>query len=196
MRTDMDTLTGEITQLLDEWSAGKPGALGRLLPLVLDRVRELAARALSGEKPLHTLQPTALVNEVYIRLIGRRDVQWQSREQLFGYLAKLMRHILVDHARRHLTQKRGGDVVLVPLEDIDVPTSAPPEVLAVHDALKDLTALAPRQARIVELKYFMGLTKKEIAEVLGISEATVEREWKKAKDWLWSYLSPEEPEEP
>ncbi|MCP4655473.1 MAG: RNA polymerase subunit sigma-70, partial [bacterium] len=110
----------EVTRLLKDWSAGEPGALERLMPLVFDHVRDLAARALAHESPEHTLQPTALVNEVYLRLAGRRSVQWKNREQFFGFLADVMRRILVDHARRRHAAKRGGDAIPIPLEEVEL----------------------------------------------------------------------------
>jgi RNA polymerase sigma factor (TIGR02999 family) len=180
----MSTKESEVTHLLEHWADGDPDALDRLMPQVYDHVRDLAARALAREATSHTLQPTALVNEVYLRLAGRRSVQWRNREQFFGFLADLMRRILVDHARRHRTVKRGGDVVRVPLEGVDVPATRSPDLLALDDALKILRDVDPRQCRIVELKFFVGLKDQETADVLGISIKTVERQWRAAKTWL------------
>lgn len=179
--TDTD---GQVTRLLKEWGAGSPQALDQLMPQVYDHVRDLAARALAHEPDDHTLQPTALVNEAYLRLAGRRSVQWENREQFFGFLADLMRRILVDHARRQRANKRGGDAVKVELRDVDVPAMRSPDLLALDDALQGLEAIDPRQCRIVELKFFVGLRDKETAEVLGISVKTVERQWRAAKAWL------------
>lgn len=180
----------EVTRLLEQWSDGDPRALERLMPLVLDQVRDLAARALARESPAHTLQPTALVNEVYLRLAGRRSVQWKNREQFFGFLADLMRRILVDHARRQRTSKRGGDAVKVTLDVVaDVADIPSPDLVALNDALETLETIDRRQCRIVELKFFIGLKNEEAAEVLAISVKTVERQWKAAKAWLLREIS-------
>ncbi len=174
----------EVTRLLKEWSAGDGSALDRVMPMVLAHVRDLAARALAPELPEHTLQPTALANEVYLRLAGCRSVRWKNREQFFGFLADLMRRILVDHARRRQAVKRGRDAILVPLDQVDVPAARHPDLLALHTALEKLEAIDPRKCRIVVLKYFIGLKNQETGEVLEISVKTVEREWRAARAWL------------
>lgn len=181
----MGRTSSEITALLDRWSGGDAEALGELVPLIFDDVRELARRGLAKERPDHTLQPTALVNEVYLRLEGSRTVQWRNREQFFGFLSQLIRRILVDHARGHRRAKRGSGVKPLALDDIVGLGKTPhPELVALDDALKDLAALDPRQAQIVELKFFIGLTLEQIADVFGVSLSTVNREWKSARMWL------------
>ena len=177
--------SSEVTDLLRQWSSGDPSALDKLLPLVLDEVRDLARRALALESPSHTLQPTALVNEAYLRLIGRQTYWWRDRAQFFSSLAELMRRILVDHARRHLAAKRGGGEPKLSLDEgirlVDEPHS---ELVALDDVLEDLKAIDPRRYQIVMLRFFMGLTQKEIARELGISVNTVGRQWQAAKRWM------------
>ena len=185
----MSGTESEVTRLLEGWASGDQRALDQLIPLVIGHVRELAARALAREAPDHTLQPTALANEVYLQLAGRRSVQWRNREQFFGFLADLMRRILVDHARRHKSAKRGGNAIQVSLEVVDVPAMRSPDLLALDDALETLIAVDPRQGRIVELKFFVGLKDRETAEILGTSVKTVERQWRAAKAWLHRELS-------
>ncbi|MDQ3907763.1 MAG: sigma-70 family RNA polymerase sigma factor, partial [Acidobacteriota bacterium] len=171
-----------VTQLLLEWNAGDRGALDRLLPVVFDELRRLAGAYLRRERPDHTLQPTALVNEAYLRLVDQKNVDWQNRAQFFGIAANLMRQILVDHARKRSAEKRGGSnqqrLSLTQAERIAREQEV--DVLALDEAMERLAAFDPQQARIVELKFFAGLTIEETAEVLGISHATVEREWKLA----------------
>ena len=175
-----------VTQLLLQWNDGDPKALERLMPLVYNELRRLAANYLRRERPNHTLQPTALVNEAYIKLIDQRHAHWQNRAQFFGVAAQLMRRILVDHARQHKAAKRGGPsqerLSITNAERL----SATPEVdlLALNEALEELTEFDPQQGRIVELKFFGGLSIEETAEVLGIGHATVERDWKMARAWL------------
>ena len=173
----------EITRLLEEWSGGDPEALAKLMPLVVDDVRDIAGRFFARESAGHTLQPTALVNEVYLRLVGRRSVRWQNRAQFFGHLGEMMRRILVDHAKKHLAAKRKGQKISLD-ETIQLTEVRHEELIAVDDALEGLAAVDPRKCRIVELRFFTGLTETEIAEVLGISLRTVSREWQKAKMWL------------
>jgi RNA polymerase sigma factor (TIGR02999 family) len=180
-----------VTQLLAEWGGGDRAALDRLLPLVFDELRRLAASYLRRERAGHTLQPTALVNEAYLRLVDQEGAQWQNRAHFFGIAANLMRQILVDHARQRSADKRGGSQLqrlsltqaerLVKQEELDV--------LALNEALERLAEFDPQQTRIVELKFFGGLTIEETAEVLGVSHATVEREWKLARAWLRRELS-------
>jgi len=174
-----------ITELLGRWSQGDDGALEQLMPLVYDELRRLAGSYLRRERREHTLQPTALVNEAYLKLVRQREMPWQNRAQFFGIAAQLMRHILVDHARAHGAAKRGGHLVNVSLKDIGAfYTQGEADVLAVHDVLNRLAEIDPDQSRIVELRFFGGLTIEETAEVMKVSHSTVEREWKIAKAWL------------
>ena len=162
------------------------GELDALFPVVYDELRRLAERHLRRERPGHTLQPTALVHEAYLRLTEARRIDWSDRAAFFGAAATTMRRILVNHARDRGAQKRGGGAAPRPLDEaLDVPTDAPDDaLLAVDEALTALAALDPRQARVVELRYFAGLSVEETAEVLGVSPATVKREWSTAKAWL------------
>jgi RNA polymerase sigma-70 factor, ECF subfamily len=174
-----------ITQLLARWSEGDVKALDRLMPLVYDELRRLAASYLRRERREHTLQPTALVNEVFLKFSDQRSMTWQNRAQFFGVAAQLMRRILVDHARAHYSSKRGGDRFCVSLRNVAAFGAEPDaDLLALHDVLNRLEEIDPDQARIVELRFFGGLTIKETAEVMGISHATVEREWRTAKAFL------------
>lgn len=174
-----------VTGLLERWSQGDQDALEQLMPLVYDELHRLAGAYLRRERRGHTLQPTALVNEAYLRLIDQRTARWHNRAQFFGVAAQLMRRILVDHARAHHAAKRGGSQ-----EDLRLSLARPfgeqPDfdLLALHDALNQLAEIDPEQGRIVELRFFGGLTIEETAEVVGISHATVEREWKMARAWL------------
>lgn len=175
-----------ITQLLIDWSKGDQAALEKLMPLVYDELRRLASNYLRRERASHTLQPTALVNEAYLKLVDQRHAKWQNRAQFFGISAQLMRRILVDHARQHQAAKRGGSkqqrLSITSAERI----AKQPEIdlLALNEALDELTIMDPQQAQIVELKFFGGLSIEETAEVLGVSHATVERDWKMARAWL------------
>ncbi|MEM9599000.1 MAG: ECF-type sigma factor [Acidobacteriota bacterium] len=174
-----------MTRLLDRWSAGDTDALGRLMPLIVRDLRNMAGKQLAAEGPGHTLQPTALVNEVYLRLAGRRTVQWDNRQQFFAFVAGMMRRVLVDHARRQRAEKRGGDAVKMPLDEaFRLPGRGNVQVLDLDLALRGLTEIDPRQARIVELRFFVGLSVEEVAAVEGISRTTVKREWHTAKLWL------------
>jgi RNA polymerase sigma factor (TIGR02999 family) len=176
---------GDVTELLSQYRGGKREALDLLVPLVYDELRRIAARYMRAEAASHTLQPTALVNEAYMRLVDQREVEWQSRAHFFGVAAQLMRRLLVDHARGRNRQKRGGGLVVVPLEEQDV--AAPDDgldLVALDDALERLAELSPQQARVVELRYFAGLSIEETAEVLGVSTMTVKRGWAMARAWL------------
>ncbi|MCU1265505.1 MAG: polymerase, sigma-24 subunit, subfamily [Acidobacteria bacterium] len=174
-----------VTKLLERWSEGDQEALQELLPLVYDELHRLAGAYLRRERHNHTLQTTALVNEAYLRLIDQRNARWQNRAQFFGVAAQFMRRILVDHARHHYAAKRGGDRYQVPLDNIDGFGSQPDaDVLAVNELLDRLAEIDPEQSRLVQLRFFGGLTIEETAEVMHISHATVEREWKIAKAWL------------
>jgi RNA polymerase sigma-70 factor, ECF subfamily len=174
-----------ITQLLERWSNGEEKALDELMPLVYDDLHRLAVTYLRRERREHTLQPTALVNELFLKFSEQHSMSWQNRAQFFGVAAQLMRRILVDYARAHHATKRGGDRYCVSLRNIKNFGAEPDvDLLALHDALEKLEELDPTQGRIVELRFFGGLTIKETAEVMGISHATVEREWTMAKAYL------------
>lgn len=184
------TSTHEVTQLLLDWSNGDKRALNKLMPLVYDELRRLAHRYMSREREGHTMQTTALVNEAYVRLINRKNVQWQNRAHFFAIAAELMRTILVDHARMHASAKRGGGARKLSLEEgLVVSQERAAEVVALDDALHALAALDPKQSRIVELRFFGGLTIEETAEVLKLSVATIKREWSTAKAWLYHELT-------
>jgi len=179
-----------VTQLLDKWSQGDRAALDELMPLVYNELRRLARGYLRHERPNITLQPTALVNEAYLRLIDQRVAKWENRAQFFGVAAQLMRRILVSHARATHAAKRGGEHRTISLSQADHVGAEPDvELLQLHDALNELAAIDPQQSRIVELRYFGGLTIEEAAEVLGVSDTTVEREWRMARAWLRDKLS-------
>lgn len=176
----------ELTQLLLNWSDGDSAALDQLMPIVYDELRRLAYNYLRREHPGHTLQPTALVNEAYLRLVDQRQAKWQNRAQFLGVAAQLMRRILVDHARQKYAAKRGGaDWQRLSLTDADSIAGKPEaDLLAVHDALNELAVMDPQQSRIVEMRFFGGLSIEETAAVLGVGHATVERDWKLARAWL------------
>ena len=180
-----NTTPESITDLLLKWSGGDTTALERLMPLVYDELRRLAVRYLRRERLDHTLQPTALVNEAYLRLIDQQKVEWQGRAQFYGLAARLMRNILVDHARSRQAAKRGGQQYRVSFDSNNQWLANPEvEVLAVHEALEHLTTFDSQKAQIVELRFFGGLSIEETAEVLQIGHATVERDWKMARAWL------------
>jgi RNA polymerase sigma-70 factor, ECF subfamily len=180
----------DVSQLLADWSNGDQAALDKLLPLVDTELRQLARRYMRRENPGHTLQTSALVNEAYLRLIDQKSVRWQNRAHFFGIAAQLMRRILIDHARKHHRAKRGGWALRVSLDEAAAVTDArSAELLAVDEALEKLTAMDARKGRIVELRFFGGLSLEETAEVLGISSPTVQREWRAAKAWLHRILS-------
>lgn len=181
----MSEHTPEVTQLLIDWSDGNHEALDELMPVVYGELRRLARSYMRRERPEHTLQTTALVNEAYLKLIDQKRVRWQNRAHFFGIAAQIMRRILVDHARKVRADKRGGGEAKVPYEEgIGMAETPSVDLVALEDALGRLEKLDERQARIVELKYFMGMKIEEIAEVVGISPATVKREWSTAKMWL------------
>jgi RNA polymerase sigma factor (TIGR02999 family) len=174
-----------ITQLLKRWSNGEENARDELMPLVYNELHKLAVTYLRRERREHTLQPTALVNELFLKFSEQHSMSWQNRAQFFGVAAQLMRRILVDYARAHYATKRGGDRYCVSLRNIAAFGAEPDaDLLALHDVLNGLEEVDPVQTRIVELRFFGGLTIKETAEVMGISHATVEREWKMAKAYL------------
>ena len=181
----MDTHPIDVTRLLEELRAGDRSALDRLLPVVYAELRQIAARSLKSERADHTLQPTALVHEAYLRMAGGRNVPWQNRAHVLGCAARVMRNILVDHARARRAGKRGGPDARVTLSEGLVSTdSRDVDLVALDDALTALAATDEQKCRIVELRFFGGLTEAETAEVLGVSERTVRRGWTLAKAWL------------
>jgi len=180
----------EVTQLLLAWSDGDKAALEELTPLVYAELRRLAERHMRRERAGHPLQTTALVNEAYVRLIDLRQVRWQNRAHFFGVAAQLMRHILVDFARARLRAERGGYKQQVPLEEAAVVSKGRcADFIALDDALKSLAEIDPRKSRMVELRFFGGLTVEETAEALNVSPRTVMYEWSLARDWLYRELS-------
>ena len=182
----------DITVLLDEWTGGDRGALDRLLPLVYAELRNVAGRQLRHERDGHTLQPTALVHETYMRLVDQRRVDWRDRAHFFGVASRIMRRILVDHARRQNATKRGDGIRPVPIDDAAHVTAAGEiGVLALDDALASLAKVDPGLARLVELRAFAGLTIEEAAHVLNTSVSTVKREWRAARAWLTRELDSE-----
>lgn len=175
----------DVTRMLQQLQGGNQEVVSELVPLLYDELRRLAAHYLRRERREHTLQATALVNEAYLRLVDQRDVQWKNRSHFFGIAAQQMRRILVDYARSHRSAKRGGGAAKVSLENVMIVSSDNAgDVLAVDETLSRLAAIDPEQARIVELRVFGGLTVEEVAELLGISVATVKRDWAMAKAWL------------
>jgi RNA polymerase sigma factor (TIGR02999 family) len=181
----MQQLAGEVTRLIGEYRRGDQAALERLVPLVYGELRKIAARALRAEREGHTLQPTALVHEAYLRLYEQENVQWQNRAHVLGCAAQMMRNILVDSARARRAGKRGGGAARVTLGDaMGVAAARPLDLVALDDALSTLASLDARRARVVELRYFGGLSIEETAEVLGVSAATVSNDWAFARTWL------------
>jgi RNA polymerase sigma factor (TIGR02999 family) len=183
---DSDKPAPDVTGLLLAWSTGDASAGERLLAAIYDELHRQAARAMRREGDAHTLQPTAVVHEAYLRLVDQRRVEWRSRAHFFGVAAQMMRRVLVDHARARLADKRGGALQRVTLGNVGAGPSSDGEldVLALHDALERLAMLDPDQARLVELRYFGGLGIEDTAEALGVSPATVKREWAVARAWL------------
>ncbi len=176
---------GEITQLLADWSEGNEAALKKLLPLVYGELHRLANAYMRRERQDHTLQTTALVHEAYLRLVGQQNVQWQTRAHFFAVAARVMRNILVDHARGRGRAKRGEGKAELPLGDVAVMSDErADELLAVNTALDSLTAIDPRKSRVFELRYFGGMSVDEAAEALKVSPATVTRDWRMARAWL------------
>jgi RNA polymerase sigma factor (TIGR02999 family) len=176
---------GDVTRLLIEWKNGDAAALDRLLPLIYAELRRIASRHLRRERPGHTLQPTAVVHEAYLKLVQVPEPQWRDRAHFFAVAARMMRQVLIDHARAHQAQKRGGALRKVSIEDLAAPgVTADIDLLALEKALGQLGDFDPQQGRVVELRYFGGLTIEETAEVIGVSPATVKREWMMARAWL------------
>lgn len=189
----------EVTEWLIAWSQGDEAALNQLIPLVHEELRRLAKRYMRrerGQRPGHTLQTTALVNEAYLRLIDASQVQWRNRTHFFAISARLMRRILVDYARAHSYAKRGGGAQHIPLDEAAVFTKeSAPDLVALDDALDALTRIDERKTRVIELRFFGGLTIEETAEVLKVSPDTVMRDWRLAKSWLMRELSGEKSDE-
>ncbi len=180
----------EVTQLLIEWSNGDQAALDKLMPLVYDELRRIARGYLARQGTGHSLQPTVLINEAFIKLVGNPEKKWENRAHFFGVAAQAMRHILVDYARSKQYAKRGGGVHLTPLDEaLAVSAERVAELVALDDALKDLARVDPRKCKVVELRYFGGLSVEETAEVLKVSAITVMRDWSMAKAWLHRELS-------
>ena len=174
-----------VTEMLRDWRNGDQEALEQLIPVVYDELHRQAARYLRREHPGHILQTTALIHEAYLRLINQQNIEWQNRAHFYAIAARLMRQILVDHARRRQATKRGGSDIKVPLEEAMVISPGENvDLVALDEALTRLAAIDPQQSRIVELRYFSGLSVEETAEVLGVSSRTVNRDWNVAKAWL------------
>ena len=184
------TSRDQITLLLNEWGGGNRAALDKLVPLVYRELRRLARHYMNNERPDHTLQTTALVSEAYLRLVHYQKMHWENRAHFLAVAAQAMRRILVDHARAHHYAKRGGGAQTLSLEDAPILCAEPaPDILALDEALLELESMDPRKCRLVEFKFFGGLSTEEIAEVLAISTATVEREWRAAKAWLYQAMT-------
>jgi RNA polymerase sigma-70 factor (ECF subfamily) len=196
MRSD-DLAANDLTGLLIEWAEGDKDALDQLTPLVYDEIRRIAHRYVLHERNGQTLQTTALVNEAYLRLAESQRIEWQNRAHFFAVTAQVMRHILIDHARRRQYMKHGGDVQRVSLEAVtkEGALMSPPraaELLTLDEALNELAKLDPRKSRVVELRYFGGLSIEETADVLEVSAMTVRRDWRAAKAWLYKAVKGEE----
>jgi RNA polymerase sigma factor (TIGR02999 family) len=180
----------QVTQLLLDWSNGNQAALDKLMPLVDRELHRLAHHYMRQERPGHTLQTTAVVNEAYLRLIDQRQVQWKNRAHFFALSAQLMRRILVDHARKRKYAKRGGDARRISFDEVlAVSHERGPDLVALDDALQKLTAIDPRKSKVVELRFFGGLSVEETAEALAVSPLTIKRDWSMAKAWLYNTLS-------
>lgn len=184
----MPPRTPQVTDFLHAWSRGDRSALDQAIPLVHAELKRLARRRLAAERPNHTIQPTALVNEAYLRLAGEHGMQWQDRGHFLAVAAQLMRFILVDHARKRRYQKRGGDRQIVPLE-IDVADVGAESVLRIDEALSALAVVDERKARVVEMRVFAGLSVDESARLLGVSPETIGRDWRFARAWLQRELT-------
>jgi RNA polymerase sigma factor (TIGR02999 family) len=183
---------GELTQLLVAWGGGDARALEQLAPLVYDELRKLAHRYMNREHAGHTLQTTALVHEAFLRLLCNPQDNWQNRAHFYAIAAQMMRRILVDYARANLRAKRGGGATRIALEDIDIPVAEPalnPDIIALDDALEKLAEIDPRRSRVVELRFFGGLSVEEAAYVLRVAPDTIVRDWRVARAWLFRYLN-------
>ena len=191
----MGQMAGEITQLLELWSQGDPQAIEKLTPLVYDELRRLARRYMSDERPGHTLQTTALVNEAYLRLVGSPRPNWEGRTQFFALCAQIMRRILVDWARARQAQKRGSDAPKLDLDDaLEAAAQPGTDLVAVDDALRALAGIDARKSQVVELRFFGGLSVQETADVLKVSVETVKRDWRLARGWLRRELTRGQPD--
>ena len=189
MAEDPDaTAEAHVSQLLAEWAGGDPSARARLVPVVYGELRRLAHFYMRGERAGHTLQTTALVNELYVRLSGINALQWRDRAHFFAMAATLMRRVLVDYARQRGREKRGGSVSVTSLNENVIAAAPAVDILALDEALERLAAIDPQQCRVVELRFFAGLSVEETAEALSISPATVKRDWATAKLWLYREL--------
>ncbi|HWS88996.1 MAG TPA: sigma-70 family RNA polymerase sigma factor [Pyrinomonadaceae bacterium] len=190
--TEESSTHSDVTRLLAEWGDGDEAALARLMPLVYDELRRLARHYMRRERPGHTIEPTALVNEAYLRLVEQTNIRWQNRAHFFGIAANVMRRVLCDHARARLADKRGGGAVRVSLVEAEARTDEQTtDVLALDEALGELAGVDPRKARVVELRYFGGLSVEETAEVLKVSRSTVLHDWNMAKAWLYQQMKSE-----
>lgn len=191
-RTMMTLSTPGLTELLSDWQQGDQSALNKLTPLVYDELRRMAHRYVQRERNGHTLETTALVNEAYLRLAGQKKIEWQNRAHFFAVTAQVMRHILIDHARRRQYAKHGGDARQVSMEEAEsMSQERASELVALDEALDELTKLDARKSRVVELRYFGGLDLEETADVLDVSVMTVRRDWRAAKAWLYRRMKEE-----
>ena len=182
--------TSEITQILQDWNGGNKAAKEQLLPFVYDELKRQARRLMSKERVNHTLQPTALVHEAFMKLSEQSGVDWQNRSHFYGYASRMMRQILVDHARLHAAAKRGSKPIHFSIDDVQIPVEERANsILNLNEALKKLEAFDGQQAKLVEMKFFGGMSNQEIAETLDISERTVGREWQAARLWLFRELN-------
>jgi RNA polymerase sigma factor (TIGR02999 family) len=185
----MEELSGQVTRLLHQWGGGDEQALEKLVPIIYHDMRRLAHYHLRRERDGHTLQATALVHEVYLRICGQDAPQWANRAHFFAVAARMMRRILVDYSRRHRAEKRGGDNLHEPLDNaLSVPLQEQFDLLALDEALEQLATFDARKCEVVEMRFFAGMRAKEIASVLRTTEATVRRDWIIAKGWLYRYL--------
>ncbi len=183
-------LQHEVTQILHDWSGGDANAPERLMPFVYDELRRLARSFLARERGSHTLQPTALVNEAYLRLVDQTRVNWKNRAHFYGIAARMMRRVLIDHARAHATEKRGGATIRLSLDDVQVPIEErATSFVALDEALERLEQMDERKCKVVEMRFFGGQSDQEIADFLGVTTRTVLRDWKKARLWLYRELS-------
>ncbi|MEP6923259.1 MAG: sigma-70 family RNA polymerase sigma factor [Pyrinomonadaceae bacterium] len=182
--------SSEITQILQDWNDGKEEAKERLLPFVYDELKRQARRLMSSERSNHTLQPTALVHEAFLKLSEQSGIDWQNRSHFYGIASRLMRQILVDHARQHATKKRGNHPIHFSIDDVQIPVEERADsILILNEVLERLEKFDEQQVKIVEMRFFGGMSNQEIAESLGISERTVGREWQSARLWLYRELN-------
>jgi RNA polymerase sigma factor (TIGR02999 family) len=192
----MGTALEGVTQLLINWRNGDKAAFDQLMPIVYEELRRMARRFMGRERRDHTLQTSALINEAYLRLVDQESANWQNRAHFFAVAAQVMRNILIDHARSHHYEKRGGGTKKVSLDDAIILTDErAAELVALDDALTSLAAVDPRKSRIIELRFFGGLNIEETAEVIGLSPTTVQREWRAARAWLYRFIDGKDPAE-